>query len=690
LHRRILLAFFILLSVILISIAIVRAERLDELLGEYADVVRSALSQVSLAPEEVTFDLGDRNIWGGDKYRLRFFDTLIGSPFKIRKYLPIIADSVFANADNLPVLLASAQARLNQGIRLGLVSDPLEPYKKKVDDTLPENYLLDSISALCDYAGQALSDGERSFVAQKSASIPPELAKATALILYALPDILTYRNYALKPVAEFIQKSEYENPVETYARSAAEEIEDEALEKDLAFAYFTESLLDNFDFNYLNTGGTLLAFAVKEATAQLSALEIKGEFSFTFETPFGLIVLNGAQADNYAGGMPYLLVIDVGGNDSYLGGAGNVSMENPVSIIIDLKGDDSYKNEEKTIPAFGGGIFGYGYLVDLDGKDSYDSGFVSQGSGIFGVGVLLDKAGDDKYKSVSTSQGAGTYGTGILSDLSGNDTYECYQLAQGYGFTMGVGLLVDSAGNDSYIANDTDIRYPSAQSKEHNSSLAQGCGFGRRSDYLTGHSWAGGVGMLFDKAGEDNYSCGVFGQGVGYWYGTGILLDLAGNDTYNGVWYVQGASAHFALGILEDLDGNDKYTATMNMAQGAGHDFSIGWLHDTLGNDVYVAPNLSLGAGNANGIGIFWDEKGDDSYTSSGTTLGKANPPGGGLRDIILCLGLFLDTGGNDTYPAEIAIAGNNKAWHQFGEADHKTLPMTKGIGVDTEVGIAP
>ena len=674
----------------LLSIAIVRADRLDELLGRYANVFRNALSQVGITPDEVTFDLGDRNIWGGDKYRLRFFDTLIDNPFKIRKYLPTIADSAFTNADNLPMLLASAQSRLNQGIRLGLVSDPLETYKKKVEDTLPENYLLDSIGALYDYAGQALSNGERSFIIQKSATIPPELAKATALILYALPDVLTFRNYALKPVAEFIQKSQYENPVEVYARSAAEEIEDEALEKDLAFAYFTEYLLDNFDFNYLNTGGMLLAFAVREATAELSAIELKGEFSFTFETPFGLIVLNGAQGDTYAGGLPYLLVIDVGGNDSYFGGAGNVSMDNPVSVVIDLKGDDIYKNEEKTIPAFGGGIFGYGYLLDLDGNDSYDSEFVSQGSGIFGVGVLLDKAGDDKYKSVSTSQGAGTYGTGVLADLAGNDTYECYQLAQGYGFTMGVGLLLDSAGNDSYIANDTDIRYPSVQTKEHNSSLAQGCGFGRRSDYLTGHSWAGGVGMLFDRDGDDNYSCGVFGQGVGYWYGTGILLDRAGNDAYNGVWYVQGASAHFALAILEDLDGNDRYTATMNMAQGAGHDFSIGWLHDSSGNDVYVAPNLSLGAGNANGIGIFWDEKGDDSYTSSGTTLGKANPPGGGLRDIILCLGLFVDTGGNDTYPPEIATAGNNKSWSQFGEVEGKELLMTKGVGMDTEVILTP
>ncbi len=684
LFGRILLAFIILLSVIIAAITSAKANRYDELLGEYADAFRDALGQVDLTLADVTFDLGDRNIWGGDKYRLRFFDTLIENPFKIRNYVPLIADSALANASDLPMVIAVAQGRTGNSIRLGLIGDPLEPYKKKVEATLPENYLLDSISAIYTFAGQSLEEPERSFIIQKSAGIPVGVAKAVALFLYAMPDLLTYRSYALKPVNELIQTSEYQNPVETYVKASAEEIENEALEKDLSFAYFTEYLLDNFDFNYLNTGGELLAFVVKEVSTELTASEIQGEFSFTFDTPYGMIAVNGTQADTYATAMPYLIIVDAGGNDAYFGGAGNVSMDNPVSVLVDIKGNDTYKNEEKTISAFGGGVFGYGYLADLGGNDTYDSGFVSQGSGIFGVGVLLDTAGDDKYAGISTVQGAGTYGTGVLTDTSGNDYYECFQLGQGYGFTKGVGLLLDADGNDTYVANDTDIRYPSSQSKDHNSSLAQGCGFGRRSDYLTGHSWAGGVGMLLDRAGDDKYSSGVFGQGVGYWYGTGILLDKTGNDAYNGVWYVQGASAHFALGIVEDLDGNDTYTATMNMAQGAGHDFSIGWLHDSAGNDVYVAPNLSLGGGNANGIGIFWDERGDDSYTSKGTTLGKANPPGGGLRDIILCLGLFLDTGGKDVYPADVPIAQNDKKWYQFGEADGKPLPAVKGVGLDT------
>jgi hypothetical protein len=248
-----------------------------------------------------------------------------------------------------------------------------------------------------------------------------------------------------------------------------------------------------------------------------------------------------------------------------------------------------------------------------------------------------------------------------------------------------VGLLLDVSGNDTYIANDTDIKFPSAQSTEHNGSLSQGFGFGRRGDYLDGHSWAGGVGMLVDGAGNDNYSCGIFGQGGSYWYGVGILADEGGDDSYLGQWYCQGSAAHFALGILQDSAGNDKYTGKMNMCGGAGHDFSLGWLEDRAGNDAYDMPNLSLGGGNANGVGVFWDCAGDDSYLTSGVTLGQASVAGSGsVRDFIMCLGVFVDGGGRDTYmerqaegkpPVPFAFCGNAWAW------EHHQCPVSMAAG---------
>jgi len=667
------------------------ADRFDELMGPYAPAFSRALAEIGLSWQDVTIDRGDRNFYGGDRYRLRFFDTFIENPWKIPAFVPLLRDSALTLADDPPMLMVVAQNRLENSVRLGLISDPMEPFQAQVDAAPAETCILDAVQGFCKNQGYELTEGELTYLREKGASVPAPVAKEVALFLAALPDVLTYRKYALSPVIDRLLTSDFENPVESYVRSISEENEDEALTKSLDLAVMTEYLLDNLDYNYLHTGGTLLGFVAKAMRGHLREFKEDAGFSFSFETPLGLIVLNGKADDSYSGAMPYLLIIDTGGNDSYAGGASTISLSDPASVLIDLAGNDTYKNENTSLPAFGGGVFGYGYLFDESGDDSYDSPAITQGAGIFGVGLLMDAAGNDTYNTISGGQASGTYGTGILSDLTGNDTYNCYQLSQGYGYTKGVGLLVDKDGDDRYIANDTDIRFPSSQSKEHNGSLSQGFGFGRRSDIFTGHSWAGGVGMLFDGAGDDRYSCGIFGQGAGYWYGTGILADASGNDDYEGHWYVQASAAHFALSILDDAAGNDHYFADMNMAQGAGHDFSLGFLVERAGNDTYDSTSLALGGGNANGIGIFWDILGDDTYKSDkGTTFGKGNPAGGGIRDLILCLGIFADTTGVDTYPPEKAFTGNNRLWTQEQQDSQPPTGYERGVGIDTEVTPPP
>ncbi len=138
-----------------------------------------------------------------------------------------------------------------------------------------------------------------------------------------------------------------------------------------------------------------------------------------------------------------------------------------------------------------------------------------------------------------------------------------------------------------------------------------------------------------------------------------------------------------------DNGGNDNYTASMHASQGLGHDFGTGFLLDDSGNDVYQAPGLSVGAGNQNGFGFFWDKAGDDSYAGvSGTTSAF----GAGIFDVNfrnsireqnLVLGVFLDTGGNDTYPTAATRAQNNTLWQV--PRDDKMLPIQRGVGLDIE-----
>jgi hypothetical protein len=439
------------------------------------------------------------------------------------------------------------------------------------------------------------------------------------------------------------------------------------------------------DMKALFAGAQDLAYAVDQALPELQKFEGTEKFAFRWETPLGWVEINGAGNDSYPAGVRRLLTIDTGGDDVYGGGGATLAADNPVSVLIDLRGNDRYQSSDKKSPSFGAGVLGYGILVDLAGNDTYSGVAFSQGSGAFGVGCLLDLGGDDRYTARLHAQGAAQFGIGILSDISGRDRYEGMQAVQGFGYTKGFGLLLDLAGDDEYIADDTHIEFPSAQTAQHNTSLAQGCGMGRRADYLDGHSLAGGIGVLLDAGGSDKYSAGMFAQGAGYWYGVGLLLDEAGNDSYQGVWYVQGSAAHFVVGILVDGGGDDHYRATMNMAQGAGHDFSLGFLLDKSGNDHYDAPNLSLGAGNANGIGIFWDMAGDDTYrTQGGTTMGGANYDATGLRGSMLCLGIFLDTGGGkDNYPSNVGHTGNNKLWTQPARPGVPEKAPARGVGLD-------
>jgi hypothetical protein len=296
--------------------------------------------------------------------------------------------------------------------------------------------------------------------------------------------------------------------------------------------------------------------------------------------------------------------------------------------------------------------------------------------------VVIDNNGNDRYRVKSNAQGCGIFGIGILSDSTGNDSLYCWTNAQGYGYTKGCGLCINYSGDDVYIAEDSILFSPGQQTKDHNSSLAQGAGFGKRADYVDGHSWAGGVGILCDISGNDKYSAGLFAQGCGYWFAIGMLLDGNGDDIYHSVWYTLGSAAHFAIGYVDDFAGNDHYTATMNMSIGSGHDFSIGYFNERGGNDIYDAPGLSLGGGNFQGIGIFHDWGGDDIYnTTGGFNLGGARGLLQGPRAYLNTFGVFVDGGGRDTYNG--IVKQNGTRWISAKSDSTKPCPLEIGVGID-------
>jgi len=373
----------------------------------------------------------------------------------------------------------------------------------------------------------------------------------------------------------------------------------------------------------------------------------QGDVLFAEQTPEGEVILGGPGRTVYP--KRAALIIDFGGDDEYLAGAGGATPDLPVSVCIDLAGNDTYLSQEDF--SQGSAFMGVGILVDGEGDDKYLGGSLSQGTGLLGVGLLWDQAGDDTYEGDLCCQAAGLWGIGILKDDRGNDRYSARVFSQGFGSCAGLGALLEGEGNDTYYAGGkyTDtIRY-----LDHYLTMSQGYAYGIRPDY------SGGIGLIYDGKGNDTYVADIFGQGGSYWFGLGAIVDGEGNDRYLGYQYCQGSGIHLSLGALVDEAGDDSYLAS-TVSQGCGHDFAPGFLIDKSGNDTYQAAGLSQGAGNANGIGVLVDEKGDDSYSArdASSTQGHGNP----LREFGSA-GVLLDFGGTDRYVGH----GKDGGWWASG-----------------------
>lgn len=516
--------------------------------------------------------------------------------------------------------------------------------------------LADAIAELHRSFGRPLAEARMTALYRETAVVPHRAAAAAALLLFSSERALIQRNQALAGIAPPDRLQPFFDEAVDFGN----------------WGQLTPQVLAHLevvDQYHMSVGALELQTAIRAARKLLAeGPRASQSYHFAWDTPLGKIALKGDGNDTYGPG-DYLLIIDTGGDDTYAAGGGTPDAAHPVSLLLDMGGNDTYRADRY---AFGAGILGYGFLYDGGGDDSYEIVAYGEGTGVCGVGVLEDLGGQDSFRSVEPSQGAGIWGLGLLTVGKGNTTYRCYALSQGYGGTRGVGILADAHGDDLYECNDTDLRRPSPQTAAHNTSMAQGAGYGRRGHFAGGDglSLAGGLGLLVDGEGNDRYSGGVFCQGVAYWYALGFLVDMQGSDTYRGAWYSQGACAHYAVAAMVDAAGDDAYTVLDTQGLGHGRDSSVGVFLDARGNDTYIAP-CSLGSGNINSVGVFVELAGNDEYQTG--VLGQGTQPSPGQ----LTLGLFFDGGGTDQLSGD-PLEKPNSIWVRKTEA----LPDAVGIGM--------
>ncbi|MCB9552663.1 MAG: hypothetical protein H6705_12455 [Myxococcales bacterium] len=297
-------------------------------------------------------------------------------------------------------------------------------------------------------------------------------------------------------------------------------------------------------------------------------------------------------------------------------------------------------------------------LVDTGGDDTWRAPLGATLDAAHPASLAIDLAGDDRYGY------PGDDAPPELADLPPADAAGRYdgthpQVADGIGpmslsttprqgaGILGVGVLYDRQGDDTYRSH----------------KLSQGAG-------------VLGVGLLIDDDGRDDYACEQGCQGAAS-YGIGIHLDRGSQtDHYLGVQAIQGYAYVRALGYLHDAGGDDTYRALLgdpahggvwiypngqnegrsnsSFAQGSGFGrradrtdqiFASGGLGVFSdrgdGNDRYQVDVFGQGSGFWFGTGLFADGGGDDIYE------GRWYVQGSGAH---FAMSYFFEDGGDDTY----------------------------------------
>ena len=244
------------------------------------------------------------------------------------------------------------------------------------------------------------------------------------------------------------------------------------------------------------------------------------------------LLLDGAGNDRYTshgfalgfgGPLGVGAIIDMTGHDYYQCGDSYPSAYNAQDAPTGKPGDPLYqydcfglgagsgqrvltKNVEWQAYSLAGG---WGILLDIEGRDRYDSANFSQGQGyFFGAGMKLDFDGDDEHQAARYGHGASAhFGVGLFIDYHGQDLYGSSGpfYNGGVAWDNSVSLMVDAGkGHDTYAFDRTT-------------------GLGR-ADYA-------GWGLFIDEGGEDQYRV-KSGFGDSSEKSVAGFFDLNGNDIH--------------------------------------------------------------------------------------------------------------------------------------------------------------
>ena len=125
--------------------------------GEKEDPFEKTLRAVGLTRETLKFDYFDMSNFGGDEFLLPLFTLYHQNFFKIPYYTSNFKNYLASNSRSLKNLIGFASLRIDEGVRRGLVGNPLEENLKKIKS---KDALYESMDSLFFKMGKKLSSGE--------------------------------------------------------------------------------------------------------------------------------------------------------------------------------------------------------------------------------------------------------------------------------------------------------------------------------------------------------------------------------------------------------------------------------------------------------------------------------------------------------------------------------------------------
>lgn len=381
----------------------------------------------------------------------------------------------------------------------------------------------------------------------------------------------------------------------------------------------------------------------------------QGDVLVDRDTGFGRMIVGGFGPNTYDCSQ-IDVIVDFGGADTYRGPAGGAGDLRRLAVTVDLGGDDTY---DAGNDGLGSATFGIGVLVDVGGSDTYAALSRSAGFGLGGVGVLVDTAGDDRYTLGDLSGGVGFAGSGLFVDLAGDDVQVAGVQSLGCGLPGGVGMLVDLLGDDARrlgserklvaTAKDADTSGTTDRDAEtlQQVSIGLGAGVGALPHM------SGGLGICFDRRGNDRYEAGGLACGIGVRGGVGVFREAAGDDRYTVGDVALGAAYASGFAIMRDEAGADAYVAG-HFALGSASGGGVALSFDGSGDDTYTAMAPAFGSAQRAALGAMIDLEGKDGYMlRDGAGIWRVRAVGGGEGAAI---GVFLHLGGAED---EYSFAGS-------------------------------